>query len=155
MEGMYEYDPETRQYRRKRSPEERAEKPGDSSAADAPTGSPAVSSTKAPTAEGQNAAENNPAYAIREEEDVNYTPPRPPGLTPGKILFWLIFAIIFCGWIYFMVNMYLKDAGRQPAGIEQLIQDQEEFDEILKGEPPVTADEIEVDDVAPNPAIEL
>ena len=128
---MYEYDPVTRKYRRKRAPEEvaRAQK----------------STEMPPASEPGVPAEKNPAYAIRDEEGINFKPPPPPGATPGKIIFWGVFAVIFCGWIYFMYTMYVKDLKREPRDLGALIEAQQEFEEIMNLEPSLRPDDIEVD----------
>lgn len=131
VEGNYEYDPKTRQYRRKRIGEEEATEKDRV----VPEPLPGVP------------AEENPNYAIREEEDINFAPPRPPGLTPGKIVFWMIFSIIFCGWMYFMYNMYQQDQQQGPKDMETLLEEEEEYKELesLGVKPKIKPEDIDPD----------
>ena len=131
---MYEYDPKTKQYRRK----------GRDDDASPETEEKAEIAAKAPEF-ADVPAEQNPHYAIEDEEDVNFKPPRPPGMTVGKIAFWVLFAVIFSGWMYFMYTMYLKDQQGAPADIEALLEEDEEFNDIMNNAPDISPEDIKVD----------
>ena len=125
---MYEYDPELKQYRRKR--------PDPDSATSTRLSSPTAGSMSAGS-DGSLADDLVPDHE-------RYAPPRKPGLTVGKVFFWLVFACLFCGWAYFMYSFFMEDIRKQKNTLKAVSEENQDFNRILQQSPNISIEDVDV-----------
>jgi hypothetical protein len=129
MSNMYEYDPELKQYRRKR--------PESASATSTRLSAPTTGSMIAGS-EGSLGDDLVPG-------SLPHHPPRKPGLTAGKVFFWLVFACLFCGWAYFMYSFFMEDFRKEQNALKAVSEENLEFNRIMQQSPKISIDDVDVD----------
>jgi hypothetical protein len=129
MSNMYEYDPKLKQYRRKR------------------LDSAAATSTRlsSPTTESISAGSDGSLVDDLVPDHERYAPPRKPGLTVGKVFFWLVFACLFCGWAYFMYSFFMEDFRKEQNALKAVSEENRDFNRLLQQSPKISIDDVDVD----------
>ncbi|MFT5495273.1 MAG: hypothetical protein ACI9TH_000664 [Kiritimatiellia bacterium] len=135
MSSMYEYDPELKQYRRKRLGDSTEDTPVESSPIAAINDKPAALS-----------GDPLPVNATRKTHERSPPPYNKPGMTMGQVLFWIIFACLFGGWVYFMFTVFgsaHRDGKNATKAIESESRD---FELLLRSPANISVEDVQVDD---------